>query len=204
MGEDMVGSRDNKIEIEVDPVFRVMRVADWSQGLKLERQFWTILRFAAQSEAMRLSEFIKSVLENEDPKNKTAFLRAFALTWLSNKYKDIRGILRPANVVRNLHVAPVPSVAVTRECKLYSCNSEFMALIKQNALVSSPEETTVKDAAIGFDYPIEKIFRALNGTADLSVECEYKLVINKESFKYRARAALVPSLDIEILILYNL
>lgn len=191
-------------EVEIDPIFRVMRVADWQQAIKLEPQFWKILRYAAQSENIRLSEYIKLILSDREHKNKTAYLRAYALSWLFSKYRYLHNMVRANTVVKELHLSPIPSITVTRGCRLFSCNAEFMEIIKQSAAASTEAGSTIKDAVIAFDYPIEKIFEYLDGSSTASTECEYKIVFDKDTYQYRARAALVPIIDKNLLILYNL
>lgn len=189
---------------DTEPVFRVLRLPNWSLGLKLEPQFWSLLKVVAHSEDKSLSEYVNDILSSSSPKNKSSYLRAYIVSWVNDKNLVFRDKLRSSNIVRDLHISPIPSVTVTRDCRLFSCNAEFIDLLR-NKLVTM-DEVSIKPtyANISFERPIDQIFMELDKTDTKTVKCGYKVIVNDKVMSFTARAAKVNSIDGDVLILYNL
>lgn len=182
--------------------FRVVRQEDWRKGIRLEQLYWNALGEAARASGETLAGLVRRIAGEDAEGNATARLRVAAARHLSDEAARLRGALNPRRVVAAMQAAPVPSFAVTRDRRIYSCNREFMALVHANLATGIQQTRGLDTVRLSFDVPIPRLLDVLNDSDKEAVLCAFRVNADGTGFSGNARVRLAPAAGEPILVAY--
>ncbi len=189
-----VEARTEEPEAAEDPAvprFRILKRGDWQRALRLEEIFWSILEAAAKANALKLTDYVRGILDGKDgTRNQSSELRVAAATWLKERLEDRERRLRQAGPAQFLKGVPVPGFIISGSRGLVAYNAEFVNFVRQSA--DKHDVPRVSEARLTLDLQIDQIIETLREGTRSTLDRRFELALNAQRLRGRVRVSLVP------------
>jgi predicted DNA-binding ribbon-helix-helix protein len=184
--------------------FRILKRRGWKGSFRLEEAFWQVLEDAAKSGSMKLSDYVKDMVERLDDsaRNQSSALRVRAVEYLLERCRALEKLGDLQNIVGAALASPVPCFVLNAARKLVSHNREFYNLVASAAQQVAQGE--VSSAHLTLDAPVPKLIDLLAQKPGSALSCGYSIRTNSQVLRGRARVALAMAQDQPVLVGYIL
>jgi predicted DNA-binding ribbon-helix-helix protein len=198
--------RDDLLQLaevaRVEPFFRAVNAEGKRHGLRLERDFWTILEMIAHEENVAIGDIVSAIeLSGSNTRNLASALRVFAADWLDGHLRGLRERMSPSAVNGLVNACPSPAFALSATRQLRFHNPALLRFIRMN-MPSEELDQVERQLRLQIDMNMEDLLRQLREQERSFVTLGFAIGLSERRVRGRLNAVLAPSWAEDMIIGY--
>jgi predicted DNA-binding ribbon-helix-helix protein len=185
-----------------EPFFRAVTADGKRRGMRLEREFWTLLEKVGREESATVGEIV-AMIEASGIKstNLTSAVRVFVAQWLEYRLGGLREKMSPAVVNGLINACPSPAFALSATRQLRFHNPAFLRFIRMN-MPSEEMDQMERNLRLQIDMHMEDLLAALREGDRTMVPLGFAIGVNERRVRGRLNAVLAPCWNEDMIIGY--
>ncbi|MFZ2101461.1 MAG: ribbon-helix-helix domain-containing protein [Oricola sp.] len=188
--------------LHAEPFFRAINARGTRKGLRLERDFWSLLEMISREENMTVGDIVATISAGEvDTGNLTSAVRVFVAHWLNTRLSGFRELMSPAAVNGLVNACPTPAFALSAMRQLRFQNPAFQRYVRM-AMPSEETDQMERKLRLQFDMNMDDLLHQLRDDGRPFVPLGFAIGVNDRRVRGRLNAILAPSWDEEMIIGY--
>lgn len=196
---DIKGLAEN---IDGEPFFRAVSASGKRHGLRLERDYWSMLEAIAKEEKVSLGDIVGAIEENaRNMGNLTSAVRVFVARWLDGRLRGLRQRMSPTAVNSLVNACPSPAFALSATRQLRFHNPAFLRYIRMT-MPSEEVEQVERRLRLQIDMNMDDLLNELREAKRAFVSMGFAIGVNDRRVRGRLNAVLAPSWSEDMIIGY--
>ncbi|QKV16984.1 ribbon-helix-helix domain-containing protein [Oricola thermophila] len=188
--------------INGEPFFRAVSASGKRHGLRLERDYWSMLEAIAHEEKVSLGDIIGALEENtRNAGNLTSAVRVFVARWLDGRLRGLRERMSPTAVNSLVNACPSPAFVLSATRQLRFHNPAFLRYIRMT-MPSEEVEQVERRLRLQIDMNMDDLLNELRDAKRAFVTMGFAIGINDRRVRGRLNAVLAPSWSEDMIIGY--
>jgi predicted DNA-binding ribbon-helix-helix protein len=188
--------------LNTEPFFRAVSADGKRKGLRLERDYWSLLDMIAREENVSIGDIVSAIeTGGQNASNLTSAVRVFVAHWLDERLSGLRGRMSPSAVNGLVNACPSPAFALSAARQLRFHNPAFLRYIRMT-MPSEEVEHVERRLRLQIDMNMDELLRELRETDRAFVALGFAIGINERRVRGRLNAVLAPSWTEDMIIGY--
>jgi len=188
--------------LNAEPFFRAVSADGKRKGLRLERDYWSLIEMIAREENVSVGDIVAAIeAGGQNAGNLTSAVRVFVAHWLDEQLSGLRGRMSPAAVNGLVNACPSPAFALSAARQLRFHNPAFLRYIRMT-MPSEEVDQVERRLRLQIDMNMDDLLRELRETDRAFVALGFAIGINERRVRGRLNAVLAPSWTEEMIIGY--
>ena len=188
--------------LHAEPFFRAVNAQGTRKGLRLERDFWSLLEMISREENITIGDIVATISAGEvDTGNLTSAVRVFVAHWLNTRLSGFRELMSPAAVNGLVNACPTPAFALSAMRQLRFQNAAFQRYVRM-AMPTEETDQVERKLRLQFDMNMDELLHQLRDDGRPFVPLGFAIGVNDRRVRGRLNAILAPSWDEEMIIGY--
>jgi len=188
--------------LNAEPFFRAVSAAGKRKGLRLERDYWSLLDMIAREENVSVGDIVSAIDSGgQNAGNLTSAVRVFVAHWLDERLSGLRGRMSPTAVSGLVNACPSPAFALSAARQLRFHNPAFLRYIRMT-MPSEEVDQVERRLRLQIDMNMDDLLRQLREADRAFVALGFAIGINDRRVRGRLNAVLAPSWTEDMIIGY--
>lgn len=188
--------------LNAEPFFRAVSADGKRKGLRLERDYWSLLDRIAREENVAVGDIVSAIeASGQNAGNLTSAVRVFVAHWLDERLRGLRGRMSPTAVNGLVNACPSPAFALSAARQLRFHNPAFLRYIRMT-MPSEEVDQVERRLRLQIDMNMDDLLRELRETDRAFVALGFAIGINERRVRGRLNAVLAPSWSEDMIIGY--
>lgn len=188
--------------LNTEPFFRAVSADGKRRGLRLERDYWSLLDMIAREQNVSVGDIVSAIeAGGKDAGNLTSAVRVFVARWLEERLRSLRERMSPSAVNGLVNACPSPAFALSAARQLRFHNAAFLRYIRMT-MPSEEVDQVERRLRLQIDMNMDDLLRELRETDRAFVALGFAIGINERRVRGRLNAVLAPSWTEDMIIGY--